>query len=230
MIEVALQKVDAAIADDKYDVAVELLEHLSADGLLSGGDEVALTLLLMWPPLAAWDECLVHVRKALATDVRYEATCWGAYICQTLWPVTSEFHRKLKHFADRSEACYLVAKHEFSEGDRKSAQDWIQRTIEIDPFPNALLLAARHSWPDLEKKKRLLRQAITGVQDRCFEKASWQETFTGRDALRRNNWKELIRGELLTSHNWEEFYGKLLHENLDERQKEGTASSIQHDD
>ncbi len=208
MIAPQLQEVDAKIAEYKYDQAAILLEPLSEQGILSGGDEVALALLLMWMPLCAWDDSLTHLRKALTTDVAFEASAWGVYICDELYPVTDEFHVRLLDFVDRAEACYLLSERAIIAGQYQVACDWIQRAVKIDPFPNALRVASR-VCPNLAESRRILQQAMSGVENHSSELSAVP---TNRQELRHKNWKAQIRGELITSLAWDAFYGTLFHE------------------
>lgn len=221
MVVPQMAEVDAAIAEHCYDRAAILLETLSANGMLTAEEEVSLALVLMWPPLAAWDDCLKHLRKLLATNAAFEATIWGAYICHELYPNTDEFHVALNRFPDHAEACYLLSQQANGEGNYALACSWIQKAISIDPFPNALRLASK-LCPDRLKSEELLIQAMNGVVDRRFESSGQPQSLR---ELKRENWRELIRGELLTSFVWDAYFGKLYKREITEGGPQGRKGS-----
>lgn len=200
------REIDDAIARDDYETAVNWLLPFSKEGKLSGGDEIALALLLMWPPLAAWDELVDHIRKALGTDVEYKALCWAAYIGSVLWTVPEDLYVMLENYSERPEACYLIARHQRHIGNYAAAQLWIERALKIETFPKALELAAQ-LCPNLAESRELLEQSMKGVINNHFELSRPPQS---RQELRHLNWMELIRGEYLGFHVWQDAYVRIL--------------------
>lgn len=142
----------------------------------------------------------------MRTPFAFEAAVWGAYICDTLYPVTDEFHDALKMYTNRAEACYLLAVKAMHSGDSATTEDLITRCNEIESFPNSLYIAWLYC-SDKSKAENLIREAMLGVRDHGLELRPPPHC---RDKLRQRNWSELIRGEIVTSHIWNQKYGEHL--------------------
>ena len=162
--------------------------------------------MLFLPPFGDYEGSREAFKSIEDPSLLGEAAIWLAYHYYTLFPEDEGFVQTLENHAGNAAACYSLARYNAHIGQEASAQEWNQRSIQLERFPNNLIFDLLHNPQDQGPEKAGIAKELEKL---IVEKVAEETTPSTAADLYKNYWDELILGGRMTSVVWQHLQKQL---------------------